>query len=522
MHFTIKKLEEDFMKSISKLWKKALAMGLVTTMVLTSGCGSTSTSTVVEGDEVASTTESTTSTDSGMTTISVYRPCFNLASSDEAEVQAVQDAINAYIADKIGVQVELHEISSGEYSDKCNLAIAASEVDLFFTANWMQTIKTDDVVRQNAVYDITSLLADSDLYAALPDWVWTASAFDGKNYFVPCYKESAEGYNLMFRTELVEKYGWDISSVSSLTDLESILADCLAEGLKYPFLTQKTAAFNRIYLDKYDFFSSDSFIAVDKETDEVVDTVTSDAYAEFATIMGDWAVKGYVSEDDITKTTADTTTQTQDWGVALWTDVPNNDEADTRYGQSVEMAKITKNWVMSNTTLGSCFAICANSPQEKAEAAIKFLGLLYTDNTLADLFTYGIEGVDYTKEADGTVTKTDAKLYDHSAWESTSVEIVSLVTGEPANKIELYSTFNDTSVSSVAAGFRFDKTNVDAEYSACVQVFNEYGFILENGGFAPADVPDAIQAYQQALDDAGYQKILEEAQKQYEEWKTTR
>lgn len=504
---------------ISKLGKKALALVLTVAMLSTVGC-SKNEDTSSTGGSVSTAVAS--DTESGMTTIRIYRPTFNLASSDENEVKAVQDAINAYIGDKIGVNVELHEISSGEYPDKTNLAIAASEVDMFFTANWMQTIKTDDVVRQNAVYDITDLLADSQLKTSIPDWVWTASAFNGKNYFVPCFKESAEGYNIMFRTELVEKYGWDIAAVKRLTDLEPILADCLSEGLKYSFLTQKTPLFNRLYLDQYDFFSSDSFIAVDKATDEVVNTVTSEAYKEFATIMGDWAVKGYVSEDDLTKTTPDTTSQTQDWGVALWTDVPNNGEADTRYGQSVEMTKITKNWVMSNTTLGSCFAICANTSEEKAAAAIKFLGLLYTDSKVADLFTYGIEGVDYTRESTGTITKTDAKLYDHSAWESTSVEIVSLVTGEPDNKIELYKNFNDTSVSSIAAGFRFDKSSVDAEYSACVQVFNEFGYALENGGFEPAAVPETIAAYQQALDDAGYQKIFEEAQKQYNEWKKTR
>ncbi len=511
------------MLRIKKWSRTILALTMIIALFAATGCGSKSDETGSNNTKDTTTTNTDSSSASkDMTTISLYRPCFNLAAADSAEVKAVQDAINAYIGDKIGVQIDLHVISSGEYPDKCNLALAGSEVDLFFTANWMQTVKTNEVVKQSAVYDITDLLPNYDLYTAIPDWVWTASAFNGKNYFVPCYKESAEGYNLMFRTDLVEKYNWDLSTVTGLQDIEPMLADCASEGIKYPYLSQKTAMFNRFYVDDYDFFSSDSFIAVDKETDKVVDTVTSDEYSEFATLMGDWAVKGYLSEDDLTKTTTDTTTQTQDWGVSFWTDVPNNDEADTRYGQSVEMAKITKNWVMSNTTLGSCYAISSSATEEKAIAAIKFLSLLYTDMTLADLYTYGIEGVDYTRADDGSVTKTDAKLYDHSAWESTSVTVVSRVTGEPADKVELYSSFNDTAVSSVAAGFRFEMSSVDAEYSACVQVFNEFGYALENGGYAPEDVPSAIQAYQQALDDAGYQTVLAEAQRQYEEWKKTR
>ncbi|HOV41186.1 MAG TPA: ABC transporter substrate-binding protein [Oscillospiraceae bacterium] len=511
------------MLTVKNLGKKFLAGSLAAAMLAATGCGTTSNSSVSSSAENKETSSAGGDSSSGKkVTISVYRPSFNIASPDTNEVKKVQDEINAYIGDKINVEIKLNDIGSGEYTDKCNLALGAGEVVLFFTANWMQTIKTDDVVKQNAVYDLTELLPKYDIYKAIPDWVWPASSFDGKNYFIPCYKESAEGYNLMFRKDLIDKYGWDISKVKSLKDIEPMLADCKKEGLKYPYLTQKTAMFYRYYLDKYDFFSGDSFIAVDKDKDAVVDTVLSNEYKEFASLMGDWADKGYLSEDDLTKTTTDTTIQTADWGISWWTDVPNNDEADTRYKRQVEMAKVTKNWIMSNTTLGSCYAISSKAKEEEAIAALKFLSLLYTDQKLADLYTFGIEGIDYTRNSDGTITKSDKGLYNHSAWESTSVTILSLEQNEPSNKIELYKKFNDTADKSKAAGFRFDKSSVDAQYAACVQVFNEFGFALENGGYSPADVDKAIQDYQKALDDAGYQTVLAEAQKQYENWKKVR
>ena len=42
---------------------------------------------------------------------------------------------------------------------------------------------------------------------------------------------------------------------------------------------------------------------------------------------------------------------------------------------------------------------------------------------------------------------------------------------------------------------------------------------LENGGFAPTDVEAKIAEYQAALDAAGYQDVLAEFQKQFNEWK---
>jgi putative aldouronate transport system substrate-binding protein len=300
-----------------------------------------------------------------------------------------------------------------------------------------------------------------------------------------------------------------------------MLEDLKPEGLKYPYLTQKTPMFFRYYLNKFDFFSQDSFIAVDKDQDAVVSTLTSPEYAEFATLMGDWAAKGYISEDDVTKTTTDTTTQTKDWGISWWTDVPNNTEASTRYKQDVEMVKITDNWKQSNTTLGSTYAIASTCSEDEVDACLKFLGLLYTDKTLADLYTFGIEGTDYTR-VDGKIKKTDAGLYNHSAWESTSVTALSLEEGEPDDKVELYTTFNDGAKSSIANGFRFDKSNVDAKYAACQQIFNEFGFTLENGGISPGDVKGVITEYQNALDGAGFQDVLKEAQTQYEAWKSVR
>ena len=519
--------------SKKNLASKVLSVVLTSAMAVSmlAGCGSSAGSTAssaapaaseaASGSEAASTAAATDTASSGdKVQISIYRDSFNVANPDTKEVQAVQDAINAYIGDKINVEVKLTDIGSGEYKDKANLALSNGEINLLWTASWMETINCDNLVKQNAVYDISSILADTDLYKSIPDSIWTASRYDGKDYFVPCYKESAEGYSVMFRKDLVDKYGWDLSTVKSLKDIEPMLKDCKAEGLKYPYLTQKTAMFHRYYLNDFDFFSQDSLMAVDRSTDEVVDVLGTDQYKEFCTLMCKWAEEGYLSEDDATKTTTDTTTQTQDWGISWWTNVPNNEEASTRYKQDVVMAPVTDNWAHSTTTLGSCFCVTANSSEEQAKACVEFLGLLYTDKTLADLYTYGIEGTDYDLKDGKVVKKGD--MYNHSAWESCSVLCLDLEEGEPDDKVELYKTFNENAKTSGAAGFRFDKTKIEAQYTACLNVFDQYGFVLENGGYGSADVDSTLKEYQAALDEAGYQDVLKEAQTQYDAWKAAK
>ena len=469
-------------------------------------------------------TETPAETPSGdVVTINVMRDTFNLAAPDTDEVKAVESAINDYIADKINVKINLTDIGSGEYKDKANLALANGEINLLWTASWQEAINCDALVQNNAVYDLTDIIKGSQLYGTMPEAIWAASRYDGKDFFVPCYKESAEGYNIMIRTDLVDKYSFDLSTVKKLADVEPWLETLKKEeGLKYPFLTQRTPLYYRWCLDDYDFFLQNSMIGVNRKTDSVECTINSDSYKNFCKLMGRWAELGYLSEDDLTKTTTDTTTQTQDWGITYWTMVPNDEEADSRYGQSVEMIPVTDKYAHSTTTLGSCFCVTSNSSEAEAKACVDFLGLMYSDTTLANLYTFGLEGTDYTVLADGHFEKTEAGKYNHSAWESGNVMSIGLEKGEPDNKYDLYNDFNKAAVASCAAGFRMDKSAVEAEWAACQSVFDEFGYVLENGGYAEADVEAAIAKYQERLDDAGFQAVLAEAQKQYDEWKKTR
>ncbi|MCQ2537223.1 MAG: ABC transporter substrate-binding protein [Lachnospiraceae bacterium] len=484
----------------SSFMKKLLATALVAIMAVSmlAGCGKSS------GKVVR-----------------VMRACFNLGNIDEAQEKKVVDAINAYLKDKgRDYTITLADIPSGEYTEKANLAIANKEIDLLWTASWEDVIGTNQLFTNQAAYDISDLVVGTDLYKSMAVGQWEAGKYDGKIFYVPVYKDNVEGYDLMVRKALVDKYNFDLSSVKKLADIEPMLKVIKEEeGLKYPLLTQKTAMFFRYYINDFDFFTQKSLVAVDRTSNSVVNVIATPQYAEFCKLMAKWAELGYVSEDDVTKTTTDTTTQTQDWGFSWWTDIPVNDEANSRYKQDVVMTPITDRWAHSTSALGSCYAIMKSCDEATAKNAIDFLGLLYTDSKLADIYTFGIEGEDFTYDANHQVSqKADAK-YNHSMWESASATVVTPLDNEPANKASLYDAFNGGAKTSCAAGFRYDKTPVEAEYTACESIWEEYGFVLENGGYKEAEVDAKIAEYIDKLNAAGYQKVLDEFTKQYNAWK---
>lgn len=151
---------------IKKLLALVLAGAMTATLLV--GCGGSSTTTTADtaaetttdsaDTTTADTTEATTEASGDLVNINVTRATFNLASPDSAQVQKVQDAVNEYIKDKINVQITLTDIGSGEFTDKANLALANNEINLLWTASWESTIGTNDLVPNNAVYDITDLL----------------------------------------------------------------------------------------------------------------------------------------------------------------------------------------------------------------------------------------------------------------------------------------------------------------------------------------------------------------------------
>ncbi|MBR6851585.1 MAG: hypothetical protein IKM88_15285, partial [Lachnospiraceae bacterium] len=198
------------MKKLNRVASAILA-GLMTVSLCACG-GNTGSGNTGNGGSTG-TTGTTTVSESGAVVIDVYRDCFNLAAVDDAQVKKVEDAINAYIADKINVQIVLHDIPNADYPDKANLAINNKEVDLLWTAAWMGTVGTKDLYAANAVYDITDLLPGTALYSSMDENTWKASQYGGRNYYIPVYKDNVEGYDFMFRGALVDEFGWDTASV---------------------------------------------------------------------------------------------------------------------------------------------------------------------------------------------------------------------------------------------------------------------------------------------------------------------
>lgn len=126
-------------------------------------------------------------------------------------------------------------------------------------------------------------------------------------------------------------------------------------------------------------------------------------------------------------------------------------------------------------------------------------------------------GVHYTLNDNGTVTSDEASGYNpNSDW----------VFGNQFNAFPRDSQspdiwvkikeYNDTAKVSCAMGFSFDSSVVDSELSAISAVTGEY---LPQLSVGAVDPKTAVPEMMKKLEAAGMDAVLEEMQKQVDEWK---
>ena len=477
-----------------------------------SGCGEeqkeTQKADTVEANE-SEQKESNSETEEKQETVTIkwYR---RTAKVNEDE-RKVEEAINEYIEPLIGVKVDV----CTNQETKLDLSLAAGEdIDVFWVANWSNG---PGLIASNCAYDITDVVTQYEgLYNSIPENIWEAAKIDGANYYIPIYKEAASGCSLSVPTAMVEKYGWDLSTVKSLEDITPFLADVYADGIDHP-MSGKDWEYKATYGLK-DFAFVDAFggIALNGDTTKIVNIVESEEYAEYIELWYEWNQAGYVNQDEAsTDHTFTTLLEGNDGAFAVWVNTPDGQaNCSLRYGIDMTLIPLTDNYITSDSPFGSAYMI--NQKTEKIDAVMKFMELLATDETLANLAAYGIEGDHYELTAEGRVKLiADSGYTSAGVWAVCSALAPTLQEGESADKKEQYIAFNESAKTSLLAGFNFDKTDVSAEEAALNAVYNEYNQLLEEGFYDPEEF---LPQYQKALKDAGIDAYLAEMQKQYDAW----
>lgn len=514
--------------------KKLLAMVMVLALVAGLGaCGGSG------GESTSSTGGKTSAVESGGTSdtantgstgeIKTVILAFPTWTGAPVDAQLVQDAMNDITKEKLGIEVQLQISDSGSYKQNMTLAMTGGEkIDVMSTL----LAEYSSCVQQGYLRDMEAddLLATygSGIIEAVGQENIDACRVGGVLYGVPNNRDFAQGRgSAVVATQYLEGIGYEFPdndeeiikiTLDELNEIYAKLHETYPDKEVYRPVTGSMNQFSNI-----DNLGGSVFgVLLDYGQDLTVENLfTSDYYRDYCQRMYDYNQKGYISQDAVTDTTAVGEIVKAGTLMSYTTGgKPGIKAQETSLcGEPVTVFQTDKDFITSAAIASFPWTIPESSTEP--EAGMTLLNEFYTNPDLANLLSWGVDGVHYTATDDGFITYPEGldaatSGWNHSmGWLMPNQFITHVWEGNAADLWEEIDTFNKEGVRSKASGFTFNSENVQTEVTAVQNVYDEYQKSLEYGMVDPAT---GIDEMNQKMMNAGLQNIIDEKQAQLDEW----
>ncbi|MFC4598768.1 ABC transporter substrate-binding protein [Cohnella hongkongensis] len=441
-----------------------------------------------------------------------------------ARLQEIEDAVNRITKSKINATVRIKAVN--DYSTKMNTVLASGEpVDILWTSNWSFSYVENQ--QKGAFLALDELLDQyaPEVKSSMPQFVWDATKIQGKIYGVPNYQIVTNQEFLGVQNRFLEKYNFDPSVVKKPEDIEPLLEKIKAgEGKNViPFTSDRRGKFIAMpHTFGLEFIMSNTVGAIRwSEPTQVIDFYNSPEYERYLDMIHRWYDKGYINEDAPTlKSTTDISRSGKEatWYHNVLTPGNESNVKLNNGGYDVTFVPMTEVFAGTNTITSTMQAISSSS--KNPERAMMFINLINTDKELYNLLCYGIEGTDYTKNADNTIKlNKESGYYVNSNWIFGNTFNALLVEGQKQENLDKVKQNNEAAAPSPIIGFQFLTGPVLAEVANVNSVIDQYGPGLNTGAIDPKE---KLAEFRSKLAAAGMDKIIAEMQKQLDEFYRTK
>lgn len=472
-------------------------------------------------------------------------------SGKQANSDKVWAAFNEQLQQYVpNTTVEFIDVSFDEYSEKFSQVLASGEgVDLAWTG-WL--INKPQNIADGNLMPLDDLLAEygQGIVDVLGENVVEIhrNAADGKLYYLPSWQGlCGERRGWLVVTEIAELAGdtwiedteaalnkWR-NNYSGIEDFQAVLD----QATKYLAAAKEAgklgAGINTgrafgwsMYNGMYSFLGvggAEIGITYCDGTFTVKDGVAGEHYKLYAKTMADWYKEGYIRSDIMSVDTSTLTTpkngEITDTTYVFSCD-PYLTEADQEAaiadaGMDMTYLPIEENaYLILGGDTSYAIPYCADEP----ERAMMVLNAIYSQPDLYNTLIYGIEGEDYTKNADGTITTsyvgaspTADDSYGIQRWIIGSCKNALINNGTDPNYYADLEALEETARVNPFLNFTFDRTNVEGICASILNVYYEYGPQLDNG-VAGDNWEELYNNYMAARKDAGIEELVTEFQNQ--------
>ena len=480
-----------------------------------------------------------------------------IANRDDPEIRAgVEAAINEYLAelhkaDRNAVakmEVSIHLIDWGHWdTDAMGDLMADKKIDLIFTADWkgyVEEILADKLLPLNDQLDSYGKGIKETLSQDFLEGVkYSGSAANGSEiYGIPTNKEICVPSGLIVNKTAALSIGWDPDKdpVKSTEELEPYLQKYKEMYPdKYPYLMEKGRWSDEPWGHEWIGLPEDVVdmkYAMDengKYDEEIYNIFEQPEQEEHIRLMYRWAQAGYIdpqAEYWDSENGYNTVFGKGDFLVFTQPLKGHNIKCVEMYAEKHDPTApefecteiiLQDKYLVTCQAGGSMFAIPKTG---RADCAMQYLNLMHTDEKLVNLMLFGVEGVNYTKVNDRQVElNQEANWYGlhGGAWTVGNTKLQYVLTTEDPEKnalLQQYAEEEPKAEKTASYGFRFNKSKA-ATLDAVTEVVNKFTRPLMVGAVNPDDPERGLEAFRQALRDAGVQELIDEVRNQYDEWK---
>ena len=453
---------------------------------------------------------------------------FNNIPNSQA-LASVEDAINKITRPSIGAEIVLKPIPIFSYTSKVSLQLQSGEqIDAFQSLG-----NFPNAVAQGMAYDLTDI-AKTDAAATLKmlpkEWL-AAETVNGRLYGLPTYKPLALTPMIVYRKDIASALGLDMSSVTSIDQLPAILEKVKAA---HPTMTPMAAVsagdIGLLQTIKDIDYLGDSWVnpmgVLIGDNLHVVNLYDTPEFRHIVDLARKMYTEGLIMKDaaTTTSTAADLMSSGNYFCFVAAYSYPEKDTAASLEPQSGGYplgAKRIGNAYLSTSDINQ-LTWMVSSTSKVPNAALKFLNLTFTNKDIVNLLIYGVKGVDYVLNSDGTAgypKGQDASTVPYTAQLSVGTlgNFFNMypMTGTNPDSLKWELEQNVKAKTSPAMGFNFNSSKTKNQYTAVINVIKQYLPGLETGSLDPAT---ALPEFLTSLKQAGLGTIIAEKQKQLDAW----
>ncbi|MCI8626454.1 MAG: ABC transporter substrate-binding protein [Lachnospiraceae bacterium] len=439
-------------------------------------------------------------------------------SEDCDEVAALANEI---LQPKFNTTLEIVRVGFGTYPQEVNLMLSSGEkLDLIYNNRdiFASAVSNGQIVEIGQYFDEYA----PEMKAAISEEDWACTTVDGGIYAVPANKEKAVAWGFSFSKKIADELGYDYSTIKTEDDLEPFLTAVRDKYPDmYPVVSNGGSMTTMVTTDDlgYDFGVLKDCTNPDDTT--VVNWYATEEYKKIVERRYDWAQKGLIMPDAAASTEDVGTLISSGKGFGRFCNVKPGIEEEQERSTSVETVALWLTDTYTTTTrLDILWYVVHNS--EKPERVVQVMNEIYTNPELQNILVNGVEGkhyeytnaektmIQYPEGVDGTNTG-----YPSYPWAWLNEMITPVWAGNNLTLWEETEEYNQTAIVSPGKGFSWNNASVVNEVTACNNVRNKYANALECGSVDPAV---ALPQFIKELEEAGVNRIIEEKQKQLDEW----